>query len=97
MTFKIKIEPEAVYDIQQGVIWYDRQKKGLGRKFHSEIIASFNRLKTQPYFQKRYEDVRCSPLKKFPFMIHYTIGEKEKLIVIRAVLNTFRNPDNFPK
>ncbi len=40
MAFKIKIEPEAHQDIQQGIDWYNEQQSGLGRKFHAEVKAS---------------------------------------------------------
>lgn len=93
--FKIKIEPEALDDIQQGINWYKNQKTGLGRRFHQEVNSLFNRLKTNPYFQIRYDNVRCLPLKTFPFMVHFTVDEQEKLIIIRAVFNTYRNPKKF--
>jgi len=31
MSFKIKIEPDAVEDIQQGIEWYNKQLAGLGK------------------------------------------------------------------
>lgn len=41
MAFKIKTEPEAHLDIQEGIDWYNKQQSGLGRKFHSEVKAYF--------------------------------------------------------
>lgn len=29
----------------------------------------------------------------FPFMIHYEVAEKNKIVIISAVLHTSRNPD----
>lgn len=37
MKYKIQIEPEAQFDIQEAITWYNERQKGLGRKFHSEV------------------------------------------------------------
>lgn len=95
MAFKIKIEPEAHQDIQEGIDWYNEQQPGLGRKFHAEVKASFKKLKTNPFFQVRYDDVHCLPLKKFPYMVHYTVDDKSILVTVRAVFHTARDPKNW--
>jgi len=33
------------------------------------------------------------PLKNFPSLIHFTVDEINKVVVIRAVINTYQNPD----
>ncbi|WP_417613108.1 type II toxin-antitoxin system RelE/ParE family toxin [Owenweeksia hongkongensis] len=97
MSFSIKIDPEAIEDIQNGIDWYNEQQKGLGRKFHREVKLAFKSIKSNPFFQVRYDRVRCLPLSKFPFMIHFTVNESEKIVAIRAVFNTSRNPDIWMK
>lgn len=92
MHFTIRIEPEAKIDIQEGIDWYNKHEVGLGRKFHAAIKAHFEKLHTNPFFQVRYDDVRCLPLKKFPYMIHFTINEEKQIVVVHAVFNTSRNP-----
>ena len=92
-AFKIKIEPEALLDIQEGIDWYNRQQSGLGRRFHTEIKASFKKLENYPFYQIRYDDVRCYVLQEFPYMIHYTVDEENKRIIVRAVFGTPRDPD----
>jgi toxin ParE1/3/4 len=92
MGFKIKLNLDARNDIQNNIDWYNEQQKNLGKKFLDEIKTYIQKLKSNPFFQIRYDNVRCLPLKKFPFMIHYTIDEDGKLIIIRAILNTHRNP-----
>jgi toxin ParE1/3/4 len=92
MGFKIKLNLDARNDIQNNIDWYNEQQKNLGKKFLDEIKTYIQKLKSIPFFQIRYDNVRCLPLKKFPFMIHYTIDEDEKVIIIRAILNTHRDP-----
>ncbi len=92
MSFKVLIEPEAIQDIQQGIDWYNQQQGGLGRGFHTEIKIAFEKLKSNPFYQVRYDDVRCLPLKKFPYMLHFTVNAPKKLVVVRAIFSTSRNP-----
>lgn len=92
-AFEIKIEPDALLDIQGGINWYNRQQPGLGRRFYAEIKASFKKLEIYPFYRTRYDDVRCYALQKFPYMIHYTLDEENKKIIVRAVFGTPGNPD----
>lgn len=97
MAFDIKIEPEAHQDIQEGIDWYNEQQPGLGRKFYEEIKDTFKRLQTHPFFQIRYDKVRCLPLKSYPYMIHFTVDEQEKRVIVRAVFNMSRDPGIWKK
>jgi toxin ParE1/3/4 len=97
MAYKIKIEADALQDIQQGINYYNELQPGLGRKFFAEVKASFNSLTNNPFFQVRYDEVRCLPLKKHPFMIHFTIDQANQLVEVRAVFNTFLDPNNWAK
>jgi len=92
MAFKILIEPEVHQDIQSGIDYYNERQPGLGRKFHAEVSAYFKKLKTHPFYQKRYNNVRCLPLQKFPYMVHFTVDEKQKIVIIQAVLSTYLDP-----
>ncbi|TAF82962.1 MAG: hypothetical protein EAZ51_01560 [Sphingobacteriales bacterium] len=52
-----------------------------------------NSLKKDPtIYAKRYADVRCMVIKKYPFMVHYTLNTTLLLVEIFAVTHTSRNP-----
>jgi hypothetical protein len=91
--FKIIIQEEASQDIRDGAEWYNEQQSGLGKRFKLEVKSQINLLKTSPFFRIRYDNIRCLPLKKFPFMIHFEVDEVKKIVTIRAVFNTSRNPN----
>jgi len=93
--FRFKIEPAAKDDIQQIIHYYNDQQKGLGKKFYLELDEYFKVIKRSPFYQNRYDDVRCLPLKKFPVMIHFTAHEN--CVKIRAVLNTYRDVKKYRK
>ncbi len=91
MKFKILIDEEALSDIKDATEWYNEQSAGLGSRFQKQVKSQINSLETDAeIYTNRYADVRCVLVKKFPFMVHYTV---ESLTVnIFAVLHTSRNP-----
>jgi toxin ParE1/3/4 len=97
MRYRIRIESDAREDIQSAISWYNQQKKGLGGIFHSAIKDAFDKLKINPAFQIRYEEIHCMPVKKYPFMIHFTIDEPARLVVVRAVFHTSLDPEHWQK
>ena len=91
--YKIKIEPDALQDIQEATDWYNEQLHGLGSRFQKQVIVQINSLKSNPSgYAIRYADVRCMIIKKFPFMVHFTTDENQKLVEVFAVYHTSRNP-----
>jgi plasmid stabilization system protein ParE len=95
MSFKIKIEPEARLDIQEAINWYNKQQKGLAKKFHEAIISHFDSLKKNPHFEIRYDNIHCLPLKKFPYMLHFSIDKDKNLVIVRAIFHTSLNPESW--
>lgn len=90
-----KVNPQAKIDIQDQIHFYNDKQKGLGKRFHNDVKATFKSIRKNPFFQIRYKDVRCLPLKKFPAMVHYTLDENKKQITVRAVFHTSQSPQKW--
>lgn len=91
--YKIKIEPEALQDIQEATDWYNKQLQGLGSRFQKQVIVQINSLRgNHSSYAIRYADVRCMIIKKFPFMVHFTADENQKVVEVFAIFHTSRNP-----
>jgi len=73
-----KVNPQAKVDIQEQIHFYNDKQKGLGKRFHNDVKSTFKSIRKNPFYQIRYKDVRCLPLKKFPTMVHYTLDENKK-------------------
>ncbi len=97
MIYRVLLEPEARTDIQEGIDWYNKVESGLGKRFLSDVEAQIDYLSKSPFHQIRYDNVRCLPLEIFPYMIHYTVDEDAKTIIIRAVFSTFISPERWQK
>lgn len=91
--YKIEIAPQALSDIQQGTSWYNGQQPKLGSRYQNQVKVQINSLKHSPHkFRVRYGMVRCMPIKKFPFLVHFTIDENSRGVKVFAVFHTSRNP-----
>jgi len=92
-NYQIKIDEEALLDIKEATIWYNRKLDGLGNRFSKQVKKQINSLKNNPFIcEIRYQNVCCFPIKNFPFMIHYTIEQTSLFVEIFAVYHTSRNP-----
>jgi hypothetical protein len=87
--YPLLVNPRAVDDIQHSIDYYNRQKKGLGRRFHDDVKETFSMIRTTPGYQVRYDNVRCCPLDIFPYMVHYTF--EENTIIVYAVIGMAMN------
>jgi len=97
LKYKLKIEPEAKDDIQDNIKWYNEQQKSLGKRFYKEVKDFLNSLETNPFYAIKYDNIRCLPLKKFPYTIHFSVNEDDNIIIVRAVFQTSRKPKHVTK
>jgi len=90
---KILISGYAKTDLSDISKWYERQQKGLGKRFLHEIRETFEIICTNPTsFQIRYDEYRICFTKIFPYGIHYKYVANKNEIHIKAVFHTARNP-----
>jgi ParE toxin of type II toxin-antitoxin system, parDE len=91
--YKIHIDEDAFDDIQSAANWYNNQQQGLGIKFTAQVKLQINSLKLHPHkCSIKYLNIRCLLVKKFPFLIHYSINENSLLVEVFAIIHTSRNP-----
>ena len=97
MKFEVFIFPEAKQDLKLAAVWYDKQQKGLGKKFLSCVRQSKKVLRSNPHFVKRHGNIHTLPLRQFPFMIHFLINQDKMTVIVLAVLHTSQSPERWPK
>ena len=95
MKFILELDPRAIKDIQEAIDYYDEQLISLGEKFETYLNKYIKSLSKNPFFQIRYDNIRCLLLKKNPFMIHYTVDENIKAVYIHAIINTSKDPKEY--
>ena len=91
--FKIKIDSQALNDIQEIKQWYNLQKPSLGIRFRNTTIKQINTLDKVPFsYAIRYKEIRCMLIRSFPYMVHFYINHRANTVEVLAVISTDRNP-----
>lgn len=93
---RIRFIKEALFDVEDVVIWYEEQRIGLSYDFELCLEAGLDEISRNPNaFQKKYKNVKIRFISRFPYGIHYRF-EKDEIIVI-GVFHTSRSPKNWSK
>lgn len=83
--YKALILPLAKEDIREAARWYNQQRPGLGNRFTREVRGIVKYIKQNPHACNiRYSQVRTALIKVFPFMLHYTVDEDSKTVIVLA-------------
>jgi plasmid stabilization system protein ParE len=91
--WRLLILERAIDDIQDAIEYYNARQKGLGQKFYKSVNKTINELQKHPHYQIRYANIRCLLVKKFPYMIHFSLDADAGTVLIHAVVHTSLNPD----
>lgn len=92
MAFTLVIDPRAIQDIQEAIDYYEEQQAGLGKRFEAALNRHLLTLEKNPFFRIRYDNVRSLPVKRFPYMVHFTIDQDQQVVTVWAVFNTSLSP-----
>ena len=93
---RVRFVKEALFDVEDIVIWYEEKRIGLSYDFELCLEAGLDQISRNPdAYQKKYKNVKIRFISRFPYGIHYRF-EKEEIIVI-GVFHTSRSPKNWSK
>lgn len=94
MSYKVKLLPIVLKDLQKAKEWYSNQNEILAQDFKESVEKEIDYIGKYPeHYQLKYKNLRQSLVTRFPYAIFYTVEDKQKLIVIFGVLHTSRNPE----
>ena len=72
--YKVIISDSAKTDISKSAKWYNKQQKGLGKRFTQSIKDCVKAIQLQTdSFQIRYKNSRVGVPVKFPYLVIYNI------------------------
>jgi plasmid stabilization system protein ParE len=94
--YKLQFTTEALFDIEDIVLWYEEQRLGLSYDFELCLEAGIEEVLRNPEaFQKRYKSIKIRFISRFPYGIHYIFIEND--ITVIGVFHTSRSPKNWSK
>lgn len=93
---KIQFTNDALFDIEEIILWYEEQREGLSYDFELCLEAGVNEItRTPTAYQKRYKNVMVLFISRFPYGIHYVINAET--IVVIGIFHTSRSPRRWSK
>lgn len=98
MVYSVLITPDANKQIEQAVQYYSEHvSKKVALDFLKDYRQAVSEIVEVRYFQVFYLDFRVRLMKKFPYLVFYSLDEERKLIIIKAVFHTSQHPSKYPK
>jgi len=94
MKYPHEIKQEAELETMEAYLYYEKQQKGLGKKFLIQIEKYINRICQNPVQFRLKNGYREAFIKKFPYLIIYEFDQEK--VIIYSVFNTYRNPKQKP-
>lgn len=89
--YQLQIKPRAILMAKEAYDWYEKQSKGLGEIFLSELNSCYRKIEIQPTFYGKIKKNFCQiKVKRFPYVVVYELLKNE--VVVFAVFHTNRNP-----
>jgi len=89
--YKVVIQNPAKEDVRESRSWYNRQQKGLGKRFIVDLRKTLLSIEKNPTsFAIRYERNRKANLSKFPYGVFFFVDEPFDIVYIIAVKHNAR-------
>lgn len=96
MNFKVVVTPVAKQNIEDATAYYkEKVSAAIAKSFIEEYRKTFIEIQKTLYFRYYFLHFRGKPMKKFPFIVFYTIDEINKVIFIKAVFHTSQNDEKY--
>ena len=93
-TYKSVVLNIAKDDVKEAYKWYDKQLKGLGKRFVDDMKTTLSDVANNPTsFAIRRQNLRLANFKTFPYAAHFFINTEDDTVFIIAILHTKRNPN----
>ncbi|OYU85452.1 MAG: hypothetical protein CFE24_01840 [Flavobacterium sp. BFFFF2] len=92
MKFKVLADPRVQLDLQEAMDFLKSRRKGLELRFIADYKNCLRILGTNPFFDVRYNEIRCLPLQVFKYLIRFKVDEENKTVIVITVISTYRDP-----
>lgn len=96
MAYNVKMSSLAEQNVDNALAYYSDVSLSVAESFFTSLNESLLILKTNPFFEVRYQKVRVLPLKKFPFLLLFEVDEADKTVLVLSVFNTYQSTDKYP-
>ncbi|HET8885831.1 MAG TPA: hypothetical protein VFM70_05705 [Salinimicrobium sp.] len=97
MEYEVEILLSSKIQIAKALDYYSKINELLPEKILEQLDLACDYLGKNPYFQKRYKNVRNIPIEIFPYILLFSVDEDRKLVKVISCFQTFQDPKKYPK
>ena len=91
-SYKIVILEQAISEIAESCLYYNKKVPGLGFEFEEEVFQLMRIINSNPLlFPIKFAHIHEAVVTRFPFVINYKVFGKQ--IIVSAVFHVKQNPD----
>ena len=92
---KLRYTNKSKEGLEIAIAWYEKQRRGLGFEFLDCIEVAIKSIVERPeLYQIYYSQFRGCIVRRFPFVIFYTIENNE--IIVHSVFDSRQDPQKRP-
>lgn len=98
--FKVLVEPNCNTDIENACRYYSTlpvDTNKLINHFFEDMQVAFDALSINPFYPYKTQNYRFIPLKRFPYILFFTVNESEKTVFVLALFHTNQDTNKYPK
>ena len=91
--YNVLFSSTTLHDLKEAKHWYNLQQKDLGLRLLKDIKEATAAIKLNPYHASvKFENIRATKCKIFPYSVHYEIDEANNLVRIVSIFHFSRKP-----
>lgn len=96
MAYEVIILPGAEQDMDEAILWHEKQQAGPGIRFYLRLLDKLEELRTGPqYYHFIHEEYRRITFGPFPYNLIYRVTGSKVLVL--AVFHQSRDTEGFFK
>jgi toxin ParE1/3/4 len=96
MSYSIIVSPRAQNEMAEAVDFYACRSRRAAANFVILINQTYQTLSTHPFFQKYHKEVRAIKIPRYPYLLYFTINEKQQTVKILSCFHSCRHPAKRP-
>jgi plasmid stabilization system protein ParE len=94
MAAKLLFTAESHEDLDEGFVWYERRRSGLGEEFLLAVADCLNSIRENPELRATIvDDYRQAIVHRFPYSVIY--GYDGQYVTVYAVTHNAREPQGW--
>jgi toxin ParE1/3/4 len=97
MAYRVTVAPRAQKEIEHAIDYYSLYSTSAPGDFIKALQQAYQNLETNPYFRIYYKNIRGLRIKRFPYVLFFTVNEQNQHVRILSCFHSKRNPGKRPE